>query len=92
MLGLIFFSSCEIEKNIEGNGKVITKRRNTSSFTEININGVLDVYLKQGDLYKVEVITDENLQQIVETEKRGNTLYIKQKRVLSTMPRGWMSI
>ena len=76
---MAFLSGCEMENDLEGNGNVTTNRRYTGSFTGIDINGVLDVYLTQSDAYKVEVVTDENLQDVVEVENHNNVLYVKTK-------------
>lgn len=76
LLSLAIFSGCEIENNHEGNGKITTERRNATNFDEIEIDGVLDVYLKQGEMYRVEVVTDENLQDIVETKTINGILYV----------------
>jgi hypothetical protein len=73
---MAILSGCEIENNHEGNGNVTTDRRNVSNFDEIEIDGVLDVYLKQGTTYRVEVVTDENLQDIVETKTVNGVLYV----------------
>lgn len=77
ILALVFFStSCEIDNSLEGNGNVITQRIAVQDFEEIDIDGVLNVYLKQGDLSKVEIMTDENLQDIVEVENINGILYV----------------
>lgn len=74
---LAFTTSCEIERKNEGNGNVTTKRRSVQSFKELNINGIFTVYLLQSNLYKVEVITDDNLQEIVKTKNIGDVLYLE---------------
>ncbi len=77
ILALILFStSCELDTKLEGNGNVVSRRVAVQSFDEIDIDGVLNVYLKQGDLGKVEIVTDENLQDIVEVENVNGVLYI----------------
>jgi hypothetical protein len=84
IIGLIFlclaiFSGCEIQNDHKGNGNVTTERRNATNFDEININGVLDVYLKQGVAFRIEVVTDENLQEIIETNVNNRILLVKTK-------------
>lgn len=76
---LATMSGCEIEKKLEGSGIVTTERRVVQDFQEIEINGVLNVYLKQGALNKVEVKTDDNLQGIVEIKSNNGILYVNTK-------------
>jgi hypothetical protein len=78
-VSIAILSSCEIQNNHEGNGNVTTSRRNLTNFDTININGVLDVYLKQGTSYRVEVVTDENLQDIVETYTENGSMFVDTK-------------
>jgi hypothetical protein len=79
LITMAVLSGCEIENNHEGNGNVTTERRNATNFDKINIDGVLDVYLQQGESYRVEVVTDENLQDIVETKTVDGVLYVDTK-------------
>ncbi len=70
-------SGCEIEqKEIKGNGNITTNRRFVESFSELEINGIFTVYLSQASMTKVEVVTDENLQQLINTETNNNVLSI----------------
>lgn len=76
LVSLAFLSSCELTNDYEGNGNVTRERKSVSNFDEIDIDGVLDVYLQQGSTYKLEVVTDENLQKIVEPYTIDNVLYV----------------
>ena len=49
-------------------------------FSAIEIGGVLNVYLEQGDTEALTVEADENLLDIIETENRGKTLVIRLKK------------
>lgn len=64
------------EKTVKGNGKVVKKEREVSSFREIEIDGTFDVIISQGDKEKVVVETDENLQQYIEVEVNDNRLLL----------------
>lgn len=74
---LLLVSGCEFEQKLEGNGSITTKRIFVQDFTELDIDGVFNVYLKQEDDFRVEVITDENLQYLVEVDQISDVLYIK---------------
>lgn len=84
--GLLFLfiallASCEEQETlIKGSGDLTRQRRNVQEFKEIDVNGILNVYLQQSETYKVEVKTDENLQDIVVIENSGDVLFIKTKR------------
>ncbi len=76
LLFFAFIVSCELETEIIGDGNVTTNRRYVSSFSQLEIDGVLNVYLKQADEYKVEISTDENLQDIVMVDNEDDILKI----------------
>lgn len=78
LLFIALLTSCEEqETRIKGSGDVTSQRRSVQAFEEIDVNGILNVYLQQSEAYKVEVETDENLQYIVEIENAGQVLYVK---------------
>jgi hypothetical protein len=64
-------------KSVEGDGNVIKQDRAVSSFTEIEISGMFDVIITQGDQEKVTVETDANLQEYVITKNDGATLILE---------------
>lgn len=66
-------------QDISGDGNVVRETRSIGSFDEIQTEGVISVYLKQGDYESVVVETDKNLQFYVQTFVKGNTLTIKNK-------------
>jgi citrate lyase gamma subunit len=81
-------------KIIEGNRKVVTRERNTDSFTGVKVSSGIDVYLKQGNNEAVSVEADENLQEYILTEVRNGVLNVyteysirdaERKRVYVTM-------
>ena len=61
----------------KGNGNVIKQDREIGHFTAISAGTGLDVYVVQGDKEAVTVETDENLQDNIITEIRGNKLIVK---------------
>ncbi|MFB6340603.1 head GIN domain-containing protein [Saccharicrinis sp. FJH62] len=78
-LTLVAFDAPKDDIDIRGNGDVIITSRAVSSFSELKIDGVFNIYLLQGDQEKVEVETDENLQDVVIVRNKDNELRIKTK-------------
>jgi len=73
---LLILASCETEQDIKGSGVVVTKRYSVAEFSDLKIDGILNIYFKQEDTYRVEVKTDDNLQSIMRIESEGGTLKI----------------
>lgn len=76
---IIFFPAC-VNINydaIEAEGEVITKTREVGDFDKVKVSNGLRVMLKNGEPGTVEVQANENLHDIIITEVRDNTLYIK---------------
>lgn len=67
-------------KKLVGNGNVIRQERPVSPFNEIEISGIFDVYLSQGETEKIEVETDENLQEFIITNIQDGKLKLDCKR------------
>ena len=94
---ILSISACtqaQFRKTVYGNGKVITKERDSENFTGIRVSTGIDVYLKQGNKESISVETDENLQEYILTEVRGGVLNVytdvtireaERKRVYVTM-------
>ena len=83
---VIFLSlqSCIIDgwdQGISGNGNVLEETRDISGFTGVKVSSGIDVYLSQGNSFEVRVEADENLQEVIVTEKEGNILIVKTERV-----------
>lgn|SRR5690554_1412345 len=73
----LILSSCSFNFGKKGNGNVVTQERNISeNFTEIRGSAGLDVYLTQGNEYKIMVEADENLQQFIETDIKDGKLHV----------------
>ena len=72
--GLLLLSSCD---SARGNGKVVTDLRRPQAFTRLVVNGTFPVVLSQdtGGPW-VKVVTDENLQDLVELSSNGDELTI----------------
>jgi hypothetical protein len=61
---------------IKGNGKVITEKRTTAGYDEINVAGFFDVVLVSGKEGAISVQGEENLLPYVKVEVEGNVLKI----------------
>ncbi len=74
----LFLNNCMsvFDKKVKGSGSVITEARSVSSFDKIEIGGIFNVFLSQGDVENVEVEIDDNLQQYVKIYNEGNTLVV----------------
>jgi hypothetical protein len=76
LLAFVFVANAQ---HIKGNKNVVTVARNISAFTQLDISGVGDVTIKQGDREGVTITTDENIQQYIETVNEGSKLSIRTK-------------
>ena len=74
------FSFTSYAQKLSGDGNVVKQERSIESFSSLEIGGVLNVYLAQGDTEALTVEADENLLDIIETENRGNTLIVRLKK------------
>lgn len=67
---------------MEGDGhKVVQQRPNLANFKKIEMKGSVDAVIHEGG-YQVAVNIDSNLQQLVKTEVRGDTLVIRTEQDL----------
>ncbi len=79
MVIALFSNACTFGtgKVIKGDGNVVTTLHETGFFNNINIQGVFNVQLVPGKDLPVELITDENLQELIVVEVRKNTLHVR---------------
>ena len=63
-------------RNVKASGKVIKKEYEVSSFSKIDIAGIFDVVLMQGNEEKVVFEADDNIQEFFEAKNKGETLYL----------------
>jgi hypothetical protein len=64
------------KNRIKGNGKVITEKRTTAGYDEINVAGFFDVVLVSGKEGAITIQGEENLLPYVKVEVEGNVLKI----------------
>jgi len=81
---VISLSSCYFDgwgTGISGNGNVVEETRDVSGFTGVEVSTGIDVYLTQGDEFEVVVEADENLQEVILTELKGDRLVVRTDHV-----------
>jgi len=74
LTGLPFKLSAQ---TINGNGNVKEQSRTTGTFNSINVTGIVNVFLSQGETEKITVEADDNLLQYIVTKVKDNSLIIK---------------
>lgn len=79
LVSLLFTSSVSHSQTIKGDGNVTKETRSISSFSKIEINSVMNVFLKQSNTESIVVETDKNILPYVETYVKDNTLKIEIK-------------
>ncbi len=74
---MLFLSGCEKNTCFENSGKVVTSGRIIASPTEIHIYDNINVILTQDTIDKLSVEAGENLQAFIQTETKGDALFIR---------------
>jgi Putative auto-transporter adhesin, head GIN domain len=76
----IVFSSCRygMGKRVHGNGNIATEQRSVTGFTGVQTHGSIDIIVSQGS-FKVEVESDQNLLQYIETNVENGNLVVRYK-------------
>ena len=72
---------------IKGSGDVITETRELSGFKSIDVGGAFAVEIIAQRKFSVEVIADDNIVPLIETEVSGGELQIGRKKRFSTRSR-----
>lgn len=71
-------------RSVKGNGNTIAEKRIVKNFNGIDVGGIFEVEMTNGESTAVEVIADENLLQYIELENSGDRLEIStNKRIAS---------
>ncbi len=77
LFSLILFSSAIAHcQRITGNRQVVEKTRQPGSFTAIEVEDGIDLYLQQGDTEELVLRADENIHEYIITEVEGAVLKI----------------
>ena len=93
VLAGVFTSGCIVidldgcsATRIQGSGIVVSELRNLPEFSEIRLEGMGKVEIKQGGRSAIEVITDDNIQSSIETEVKSGKLIISHGRGRNLRP------
>jgi hypothetical protein len=80
-ISVISFSCTNMfNKSVTGNGNVTTEFRVVGPFTGIDASSGINVHVKFGSVSdSIKVVTDENLQEVIQTEVKGDVLHIRTK-------------
>lgn len=65
---------------IEGSGNIITKEVPVTSFDQLDVSGIFNLMLTQGNKEEVKVEADDNLQSLFEVKNEGSKLTIGMKK------------
>lgn len=65
---------------LKGNGNVIEKEYNVTSFQQLNIEGVFNTWISQGEENLVVVEADENLIHLIEVIEENDNLTLRTKK------------
>lgn len=82
---LISFAA-NAQQKINGNGKVVSETRTTSSYDAINISGFFDVDLVAGKEGKITIAGEQNIISAIVVEVVENTLKIYVKKGINLRP------
>jgi hypothetical protein len=87
LLVVIVLSSCRlIGKRIKGSGSVTVQTHSVSGYSNVDVGGAIDVYVKQDSTHSVRVETDDNLHEYMDISQEGGTLYIDVKKNYNLKP------
>ena len=73
VLIMFLLSACNA---VRGSGDVVTETRAVSGFDQVSLSGQGELIVTQGDQESLEIEAEDNIIAVIETEVRGNTLYI----------------
>lgn len=67
-------------KRVTGEGEVVSRAHNVGTFNEIKSFGSFNINVTDADDHSVKVEAQENVQQYIEVETKGNELHIRHKK------------
>lgn len=77
LLTCLFTANLSFAQRLKGNGNITEKTYPVSAFNEMEIDGVFDVYLTQGNSESVKLSIDDNLLPYVKVSNDGDKLIVK---------------
>lgn len=70
----LLFNSCIV--GVSGNGIVEEQNRQTEEFHSVHASGMYEIHVVQDENYRLKVVADENLMDLIVTEVKGGVLHI----------------
>lgn len=85
LLIVVLFTTSTIiaQKNIKGDGNIVTEKRNVGSFNQISVSGSFDVELIKGNEGAITLNGEKNILDELETEVIDGELKVKFKKGLN---------
>ncbi|HFB99941.1 MAG TPA: hypothetical protein ENJ53_03965, partial [Phaeodactylibacter sp.] len=80
------------QRSVRGNGNVTSIEHDVKAFSTLEIDGVFNAFIKQGEKESVTVETDENLHEYVRIESKGKTLTISTRKRINFRKKNRMNI
>jgi hypothetical protein len=80
ILLIAFLTACDNGIfGVKGNGNIVSQEITAADFDGIIANGIGNINIYPAENYKVVVITDSNIQEMIGIESKNNILYIENK-------------
>jgi hypothetical protein len=79
-------------KPVTGNGKVLIRERSVEEFNSLHLEGVFNVFIRQGQNVALEIETDENLQDMIVSEMKKGEFHIHMKDSITLGKRTKMNV
>ena len=77
------FAGCDFLEDFEkGNGEIATEKRSVGEFDGLQIAGNFEVILEESNRPHVQIITDENLLEFIDSEVQAGILSVTQQKKL----------
>jgi hypothetical protein len=88
LIAACLLTSCDFfgGERVRGNGRIVTEQKNARDFQNVSVSGGMNIRLKQGNEFAVNISTDENLMQYVDVFVEGNTLVVREKSGYNLRP------
>jgi len=87
LTALLVASVCSaglFNKSVKGSGDIITVDRDVSMFDSVVLKGSPDVFIDVGPLLTVTVTADDNIVDLIITESKNGTLFVKIEKSVRT--------
>lgn len=78
ILALALFSACD--PGVSGNGNVTKRSISVEDFDELVVNGAFEIFVRQGNEYRLEIEMDENLFEYLDIDNDEEELDISMDR------------